>query len=326
MERILVIKLGALGDFIQALGPMQAIRRHHAGASVVLLTTAPFAPLGAQSGLCDDVWVDRRAPFWNIPATLRQTRQLIAGRFDRVYDLQTSQRTTWYALLWRALNGGRLPEWSGIAPFCSHPHANPRRNSMHTIDRQAEQLRFAGIANAGLPDIAFLSADVARFHLPARYAVLIPGAAGHRPEKRWPAASYSAIARHLVERGVTPVVLGVASERDLGAAITAACPAARNLVGQTVLAEVAAIVRGAAVAIGNDTGTMHVVAASGCPAIVLFSGASDPALCAPRGRSVRVLRRDKLTDLTPNDVIAALPAGLAASLDRTAGLASGGSP
>jgi len=193
---------------------------------------------------------------------------------------------------------------------------------MHSIDRQAEQLRMAGIASTGLPDIAFLSADVARFRLPARYAVLIPGAAGHRPEKRWPAASYSAIARHLAEKGVTPIMLGVASERDLGAAIAAACPAVRNLIGQTVLAEVAAIVRGAAVAIGNDTGTMHVVGAAGCPAIVLFSGASDPALCAPRGRSVRILRRDKLTELAPNDVIAALPA----SLDPTAGLASAGSP
>ncbi len=106
----------------------------------------------------------------------------------------------------------------------------------------------------------------------------------------------------------------------MGAAIAAACPAVRNLIGQTVLAEAVGDRPGAAVAIGNDTGTMHVVAAAGCPAIVLFSGASYPALCAPRGRSVRIFRRDQLTEMV-NDVIAALPAVVS-----TAGLASAGSP
>ncbi len=44
--RILVIKLGALGDFVQALGPAAAIRRHHRDAEITLLTTAPYAELG----------------------------------------------------------------------------------------------------------------------------------------------------------------------------------------------------------------------------------------------------------------------------------------
>ena len=45
-ENILVIKLGALGDFIYAIGPMQAIKRHHKTASVTLLTRSSFAELG----------------------------------------------------------------------------------------------------------------------------------------------------------------------------------------------------------------------------------------------------------------------------------------
>ncbi|HAK62204.1 MAG TPA: ADP-heptose--LPS heptosyltransferase, partial [Alphaproteobacteria bacterium] len=40
-QRILVIKLGALGDFILAMGPFKAIRHHHAGAHITLLTTPP---------------------------------------------------------------------------------------------------------------------------------------------------------------------------------------------------------------------------------------------------------------------------------------------
>jgi len=59
--------------------------------------------------------------------------------------------------------------------------------------------------------------------------------------------------------------------------------------------------------VGNDTGPMHLLAAAGCPAVVLFSRASDPALCAPRGPCVRVLRRPDLADLDVTAVLDVLP-------------------
>ena len=62
--RILVVKLGALGDFILALGAMQAIRRYHAGAQLNLLTTAALAPLAESAGLFDEICLDERAPPW----------------------------------------------------------------------------------------------------------------------------------------------------------------------------------------------------------------------------------------------------------------------
>ena len=45
-ENILVIKLGALGDFVYAIGPMQAIKKHHKTAKITLLTRLSFADLG----------------------------------------------------------------------------------------------------------------------------------------------------------------------------------------------------------------------------------------------------------------------------------------
>ena len=52
-----MIKLGALGDFIQACGPFRAIRDHHVGANITLLTTVPFVPLAEATGYFDIVWV-----------------------------------------------------------------------------------------------------------------------------------------------------------------------------------------------------------------------------------------------------------------------------
>lgn len=301
--RILVIKLGALGDVVLALGPFAAIRRHHADSHITLLTTPPFAGFLRASGYFDTVWAEGRPRLCDVGQWLALRRALRAGRFDRVYDLQTSDRSGWY---FRLMGPGRRPEWSGIVRGCSHPHANARRDLMHTVERQAEQLAMAGIAVTPPADLSWVEADVSRFALPGRYVLLVPGGASHRPAKRWPADRYGALAARLASRGLVPVILGGPDETGLGAAVRALCPAAVDLAGQTTLAEIAVLARSAAAAVGNDTGPMHLIAAAGCPSLVLFSAESDPALTAPRGPAVTVLRRPSLADLAVADVEAAL--------------------
>jgi ADP-heptose:LPS heptosyltransferase len=147
--------------------------------------------------------------------------------------------------------------------------------------------------------------------LPEDFALLVPGSAAHRPAKRWPAARFAALAQTLARRGITPLLIGTAVERDALAAIAAACPEARDLCGQDDGPEdIAALARRARVAVGNDTGPMHLIAAAGCPVVSLFSGESDPAKVAPRGPRVAVLRRAKLADLPLEEVLAALPPDL----------------
>jgi len=303
-ERILVIKLGALGDVVQAFGALAAIRRHHAGAHITVLTTKPFAALFALSPYVDETWSDVRPKFWHVGAWLELRRRLRAGKFDRVYDLQTSGRSSWY---FRMLGTGRRPEWSGIAAGCSHPHVNPRRDFMHTLDRLAEQLRIAGIADVPAPDVSWLAADLTRYALPPRFALLVPGGSAARPQKRWPAAGYGALAKELARQGITPLILGMPNERPLAASIRAVCPDARDLTGQTSFQEIAALARRAEFAVGNDTGPMHLIAAAGCRCLVLFSADSDPALCSPRGK-VAVLRQSDLSEVPAEDVARAIHA------------------
>jgi len=302
MPRILVIRLGALGDFVLSFAAFAAIRAHHPGTDITLLTTAPFADLGRQAPWFDRVAIDARPSWWNLPGLLRLRRQLRG--FDRVYDLQTSARSSRYFVL-----AGR-PPWSGIAPGCALPHANPARDAMHTLERQREQLEMAGITTSAPPDLSWL--DGGAFDLPIPFALLVPGAAPTRPRKRWPAEQFADLAGRLHARGAVPVVLGTAAETPLAAMIREKCPAARVLTGQTSIADIASLARRAAVAVGNDTGPMHLIAAIGCPSVVLFSADSDPALTAPRGPGgawPTVLRVPDLADLTVERVAAALPGG-----------------
>lgn len=295
--RILVIRLGALGDFVLSFGPFAAIRAHHPGARITLLTTPPFAELARRSPWFDEVRTEGR-PGWREPAALLRLFRLLRRGFDRVYDLQTSRRSSRYRLL-----VGRGAEWSGIARGASHPHANPDRDRMHTIERQREQLEMAGIAHFPPPALDWLEADLSAFALPDRFGLLIPGASPLRPGKRWPAARYAELA---AASDIPLAIIGGAAERGIAAAIRAAAPGALDLTGRTSLFEIAAIARRAAWAVGNDTGPTHLVAMAGCPTLALFGAESDPALCAPRGPAVRVLRHLPLSELPPAQVRAAL--------------------
>ena len=300
--RILVIKHGALGDFVLALGPFAAIRAHHLGAHIVLLTTPPFAELGRACGCFDEIWLDERAPLWRLDKVLALRARLRGGNFARVYDLQTSKRSSAYFRFFAAPK----PEWSGIAPGCSLRHDNPDRVRLHTVPRQQEQLKLAGIDFVPPPDVSFLQSDVSRFELPEHYALLVSGGSAHRPAKRWPAIAFAELANRITSGGVTPVLLGAAAERETLHAVASAAPAARDLCGQTSFADLASLARHARYAIGNDTGPMHIITAAGCRSLVLFSADSDPKLCAPVGRDVTILRRDPLSALTVADVEAAL--------------------
>jgi ADP-heptose:LPS heptosyltransferase len=301
-RRILVIRLSALGDFIQALGPAAAIRRSHRDDHITLLTTSALAGFAARLGVFDRIMIDPRPRPFDIAGWLALRRRLRHGGFDRVYDLQTSERSAVYA---RLFGPGPGPEWSGVAVRCSHPHANLDRDRQHTIDKQAEQLLMAGIYPTPLPSLPPLDCALPPSLGSRPFVLLVPGSSPRHPAKRWPAERYGMLAMALRRAGYGAVVIGSRAEQPLAAAICAACPGAVDLVGCTDLAAVAALAQRAALAVGNDTGVTHLAAAAGCPVIALFSSASDPNWCGPRGHKVRVLAVGNLADLGVDPVFTA---------------------
>ncbi len=306
VRRILVIKHGALGDLVLALGPFQAIRRHHPEAWIVLLTTRPFAEFTARSGAFDAIWTDSRPGLRDWRELMGLRRRFAKAGFARVYDLQTSERTNLY---FRFLFAAPRPEWSGIARGCSHPHDNPGRAGLHTVERQSEQLKMAGLGQIPAPALDWAEADIHRFTLGDSHALLVPGGARHRPEKRWPRENFVALAKARAGRRITPVVIGGADELALAQSIAAEVPDCQNLAGQTSLEELAVLARAAVLAVGNDTGPIHLAAVAGTATVVLFGAASDPRRAAPRGPSVRVLQRHPLAALEVGEVLAAAGLG-----------------
>ena len=310
--RILVIKLSALGDMVLAFPAFDRIRAAHPDAHITLLTTAPYAALAAAGPWFDTVDADGRPR--RLAGALALIGRLRRARYDRVYDLQGNDRTN---LLFQALRPFP-PRWSGVAFGCALPHRDRRRMTRHTLERQAGQLRDAGIwpdaplspGTAPAPDIAWMlrrHGQVSSAAGPATtrpLALLVPGTAPSRPAKRWPATRFIELAGRLQDHGFAVFLVGGPDELDLARGIAAAVPGVTSLAGRTDFAGVAALGARAALAVGNDTGPMHLIAAAGAPCVSLFSADSDPALCAPRGR-VAILREPDLADLGVDAVCAA---------------------
>ena len=149
-------------------------------------------------------WSTRARAGGTLPACAELRRMLADGHFSRVYDLQTSARSSRYFHLFPAK---QRPDWSGIAFGCSLPDRDPRRNRAARHRPAAGQLRQAGITEFPPADLSWCRGDIARFNLPARFraagARQFAGPAGKALaggalSQRWH--------ERLAERGITPVV------------------------------------------------------------------------------------------------------------------------
>ena len=299
-KKILIIRLSALGDIISSLGPMMAIRRHHPQATITLLTTRPFLSLLEPSGVFDEIWCDDRAPWYQLIKIAQFRNRLAKAGFARIYDLQTSSRTARYFQIWP----NPKPEWSGHAVGASHCDlVNPNREISHTLDRQKYQLALAGITDVPEADLGYLPAcDLGPYNLPKEFALIVPGCSASQAWKRWPTTGYIDIAHRLSGLNLTPILIGTEAEADLCAEIQASVPSSLNLNGQTNLLQLVNLARHCRMAIGNDTGPMHMIAASGKPILVLTSSDLVRHKTAPRGRFVRQLTGHKLSDIAVEKV------------------------
>lgn len=282
MHKILIIKHGAMGDFFCSVAAFAAIRKTHPSDHLILLTTRPYVDLAHALGYFDEILIDLRPRLYQYDA-IKKLRNLIRS-VKTVYDLQCSDRTKSYRLL--SLFEAS-PEW-----LCM-----PWDGSWKT--------KLACYSPADLPpfapaDFSRFTANLAHFGIRSPFALIVPGSSKrHADDKRWPIENYIEVARHIQNKGIQPVVVGGADE-DFSEQLS------RNhfildISGKTGLVDLVAISNAACLAVGNDTGVMHLAAACGVPVVVLMSGTRPPEWGA-RGTSYRHLVRNPVTALSVSEV------------------------
>ena len=286
-ERLLLIRLGALGDLVLCGDAFHTLRAAFPDAHLTLMTGSPFKAFAQSMPWFNAVISDPRPKAWALPQWLSLGRELRAAKPTHLFDFHGKPRSQ----LYRHLFLPRQLYVSSCRPYKKqHPH-------------MSDWLQ-AQLAAAGYPvkpaDWSWLTGDLVPFALPRKYILLIPGSAPQHPQKRWPAAHFSLLAKAMPEIGF--VIVGTKAEESVAATIASSTPNALNLVGRTSLAEVAALARGATGVIGNDTGPTHLASMVGAKTLMLMGAYTNPDRSRPRGARSAFLRKDDLTALTPAEV------------------------
>jgi len=124
-------------------------------------------------------------------------------------------------------------------------------------------------------------------HTNTPLVAMMPGAE-YGPAKQWPIADYRELAHRCVEQNRQVWIFGSAREQALGAAISHGLVNVVNLCGNTTLVDAVDLLSLAQVAVTNDSGLMHIAAATGVPVVALY-GSSTPAYTPPLSSHAKVI-------------------------------------
>lgn len=300
-KSILIIKLGALGDFIQSLGIMRAIRQAHPTDKIVLLTTKPFEKIATKSGYVDELIIDKR-PKWYEPLDwVKLSSTLNKNRFWRVYDLQNNDRTSFYFKLFKP-----KPQWVGVAKGASHRNTSKDRTSDKAFYGLVQNLSLTSIDNIDIDTLEWMKSEKSFVKPQTPYVLIVPGGAPKHPHKRWPKEHYKDLCEHLNAKNILPVLIGTKDDADATDFIKSKVPTCLDLNGKTDLFDLPTLARAAMAAVGNDTGPMHMIGPTGCKTIVLFGDKTNPKRHSPLGGQVVTLQKENMADISVENVLGAV--------------------
>lgn len=292
--RILIVRLGALGDVVHAIPVAAALRRAFPSARIDWLVSAKHREILDLVTVIDRrLVINDRTDARGGSSLLAAVRELRAAHYDVVLDLQGLIKS---ALLARSSGAERVIGFASryareaLARLFYTEAYDPGRGGIydpretrHVVTINLALLETLGITavTPEFPVEAVQSAAAARAarDVGGRYALLNPGAAW--PNKRWPPQRFGALAAAIKQRiGLMSIVLWGPGEQLLAEEVVAASDEAAVVSPPTTVADLVALARGAAVMVSGDTGPTHIASAVGTPIVGLY-GPTRPSRNGP---------------------------------------------
>jgi heptosyltransferase I len=312
IERLLIVRLGAMGDVIHGLPAVTALRAAYPEAMLgwlieerwaELLCTLPAprsGPRSAQRPLVDRVHTVNTRQWRSSPFSAATWERVAAGlsdlraaRYDIAVDIQGAVRSS------------LLARWSG-APVI-YGAAQPRENlatmfytrqvitgGAHVVEQNLSLAEAVARRPLKIPQVELPRDDASeqecdlrlKAHGTQEFALLNPGAGWGA--KQWPAERYGEVARRLAENGLKALINFGPGEEGLARSVEGASSGSAHTFNGS-LTQLIALTRRARLFVGGDTGPMHLAAALGVPVVGIF-GPTDPARNGPFGTGNIVLR------------------------------------
>jgi len=267
MSNILIIKLGSLGDVVQISGALRDIREHHKNEKITILTTSKYLNLFKNCPYIDDCLEDERLPRYNIFYLLRLRKTVNSLNFNKVYDLQNSNRTSFYRKF--LFN---IKDWSSSKDIPENKYNNS------VLQRFDEQLRKSNIQTIYTlkPDFSWAAEKANNYNLDTdkKYILLFPFCSRDLIHKRWP---YFSELINLIKQNHPQYSLVVApGPGELEEAMSLEIKIALNNNLPLNFFELASLIKKSHLVIANDTGPAHMAAHLGARGFALFGPHTTP--------------------------------------------------
>lgn len=296
-KRILVIKLGAMGDLILAVPSLRMLRERYPQAWISVLVDRKWAGLLSACPYIQEVICVDRKQMGHLPYLLKTAKRLRREAFDFSVDLQNSKWT--HLLAWLAGIPARFGFARGFAGrFLTHPD-NTYAQPDSPVRHQYRVLSKAGVRK--LDETLELWSDPSSEARAEEWLVkngkrkigLVIGSSPRWETKRWPLASFQALAERLIQKHKSEIVL-IGSPDD--AKLIEGQDFWKqneiiNLLGKTSLSELVAVVKRLDVLVTGDTAPLHVAAASQTRLVALF-GPTDSKRHMPPAAHAAVFKKN----------------------------------
>jgi heptosyltransferase I len=283
MPSFLVSRLSSLGDVVCSLPVAAALKAGYPDCRVVWAVDPRFAGIVECCTAVDEVV--RRKPSFK----LREPP--IPGEFDAALDMQGLLKSA--SLVWKAKAKRKLGyHWQREGAWLFSQRVLPDPTSVHIVDQYVDVARAAGgVAERAVfslapkeEDLDSVKQKLVESGVEGKFVVMNAGAGW--ATKRWPAAHFAQLIDALGEHQIRTVLIGGKADADIDAAnevISSAKAIPVNLLGQTSVRELVALLSLADAHVGGDTGSTHLTAALAKPAIGLYS-ITKPARSCPYGQ------------------------------------------
>ncbi|MFZ0804615.1 MAG: glycosyltransferase family 9 protein [Candidatus Sulfotelmatobacter sp.] len=312
LDRLLIVRLSAMGDVIHTLPAVQALRRAFPDAMIGWLIEERWAELLCAPGfpLRGPRAAQRPLVDWVNTVKLRAWGKSLASiaTLQQVAKLWNDVRSAHYQVavdLQGAIRSAVLAHWSGApvvyggaesreSPASALYTRQAIARGSHVIEQNFSLAEAVAHRKMPMPAVEFPRDQVAEQLIAqrissagvGRFALLNPGAGWGA--KCWPAERYAAVAKALAADGVRSIVNYGPGEECLASEVEVASEGTATAL-KSSLTELIALTRRASLFIGGDTGPMHLAAALKIPVVAIF-GPTDPARNGPYGTASVVLR------------------------------------
>jgi heptosyltransferase III len=303
VSKVLVIRGGAIGDFILTLPVLAALRQQFPAARLDVLGYPHIAQLAMAGGLAHDVRSIEARPlavFFARGGALDPALQKYFAEFPIILSYLYDPDDIFRGNVQRSAPG----------QFIVCPHRPDEAQGRHATEVFLEPLQRLAIFDADpVPHLRVSTPLASGIAAGPPTLALHPGSGSER--KNWPLANWIILAQQLAaETGHSLLLVGGEAESDKLARMTAVLPAERiEVAAGWPLAKLAGRLAQCAVFVGHDSGITHLAAALGLRTLALW-GETPEAIWRPRGGHVTVLRHAGGLAALPVEIVAKTTAGL----------------